>query len=274
MLGALVLIAVVGVFAGFGNDRAGAQTQTDLVDFKCYRAVGFNFEAAGRDVLIIDQYGDKEATVVGPNALCNFVEKEDEGTSPFTAAGFSQSDYYTCYEIDQEGFFFDFVEVDNQFNQEKDSQELFVRTANQLCVVSEKNDRGEFLPDAAGGEPPDVKLPHLKCYPASWTDWADFEPIERQLEDQYRETEALVLWPVSLCTSILEWDFDGFSNPTSAGADGEAASKNAEALVCYRIWEPGLEVNLAWTDNELGSSDLVVLWAQTLCVETTKLNND
>ena len=274
MLGALAAIAAVGVLGGFGADRTNAQSEPGLVDFKCYRAVGHDFEAAGRDVFIVDQYDGKEATVVEPNALCNPVEKEDEGTGPFTGAGFRESDFYTCYKIDQEGFFFDFVEVSNQFDKEiKGGQELFVRSANQLCVVSNK-ESNELTEGAGGGPSVDVALPHLKCYPASWTDWEDFEPIDRELEDQYRETEALVLWPVSLCTSILEWDFDEFSNPTSAGADGDAASKNAQALVCYRIWEPGLEVNFAETWNDLGGADMVVLWAQTLCVESTKLNNN
>ena len=266
MLGALVAIAVVGVLGGFGGERVNAQESAGGIgvledNFKCYRAVGFDFDGEGQDVFINDDLDGgkgqgKEATVERPNALCNPVEKEGNDGGAVAGDPFETSDFYTCYKIDQEGFFFDFVGVSNQFG----DQEFFVRTANQLCLRSFK-ESDEVIEAAGGGPEVEDDLPHLKCYPASWTDWEGFEPIEVELEDQFRETSALVLWPVSLCSPIIEWDFEEFSIP-----NGSAAGDGADFLVCYRIWEPGLEINLVETENELGYADMVVLWAQTLCV--------
>ena len=280
-LGALIAIAAGALFVGLDGERARAGTEEPdsfvLADFKCYKAVGVGSEGGmvGRDVFVVDQFQGKEAYVGGPTSLCNYVEKEG-GLVRSAGEPYEDADDYTCYEMDQEGFFFDFVEVENQFG----SEDLFIRTADELCVRSYKSSE-EFLPGepdpvgvAGDEEDPSGILPHLKCYPAFQTDWEDFEPIEVELEDQFRETTALVLWPVSLCTVLLEWDFDEFSSPGSAGWDGEAAEKSAQALVCYRIWEPGLEVNFAVVENELSFDELVVLWAQTLCVPSTKLSNN
>jgi len=251
------IAALFLVFGGLPVKIAlGGPYPGDEANFKCYRAVGFHFDVDDPDLLLDDQFQVKEAELGAPNALCNPVEKDDDGAGG-GAGNFVEADHYGCFEIDQEGFFFDFVDVENQFG----DQELLLKQADQLCVRSEKEG------DDGGPEIIGV-LDQMKCYRAVWTDWEDFEPIRVELEDQFRETEALVLWPVSLCTPV-----EVFDEQFQVNGQGSDAGRDGEALVCYRIWEPGLEVNFVEVNNLVDSYDLLVLWAQTLCVPTDKLED-
>ena len=251
LLGALLLIASVAVVAGLDGRQATAG-EFFLDDYKCYRAVGFDFDE--EEVFLADQFDEKEATITGVASFCAEVEKESEQES--TIVDQVDARDYVCYKIEQEGHFFDFVDVgDNQFG----DQELLLGTANQICVRSEKE--GNTSGGAAGEE----IVPFFKCYRATWTSFEGFAPVRVELEDQYRETSAQVLWPVSFCVPIL----------SGLGNDSGAAGLNSEhVLVCYRMWEPGLEINHAEVNNVFGWQDLIVLWAQTLCLDSDKQNGD
>jgi len=125
----------------------------------------------GADVLLEDQFGTFEATVMEAELFGNPVEKEHTGVTPIS----DPNRHYTLYELD-----YDWevdavtrsVEVSNQF---QDKVELTVWGPVMLAVPTEKE--GHEMVEC---------LNHYLVYVVDEADWAEFPPVEGvNLKDQF-----------------------------------------------------------------------------------------
>jgi Mg-chelatase subunit ChlD len=96
--------------------------------FQCYPVGGDDDSFKQKTVVLTDQFGRETVRVLRPIALCNPVEKNNEG------ALLSPSEHLTCYSIKAATSSSRTVFVRNQFGLET----LKVRSAKSLCVPSTK----------------------------------------------------------------------------------------------------------------------------------------
>lgn len=228
-----------------GSNETGAyEISLDCLPghFKCYRSKtkpgtpGF----APRNVSLSDQFETKDTQVLKPEALCNPVDKNDEGITDLTA-------HLTCYTIadvpNQPLFQPHEVLVQNQFG----NNVLTVTKPQSLCVPSEKDHA-----------PSPLNVDHFKCYKARPKD--RFVQRTVSLEDQFEDKQTKVLRPTALC------------NPVNK--NGEDILHPESHLVCYTIRDlpkqPKFQPRDAFIHNQFGDLTLTASKAQTLCVPSTK----
>ncbi len=102
------------------------QAAATIDHFKCYKVRGSGF--AGLTVILTDQFGSTQTSVIKPAHLCNPVDKNGEGI-------FDPETHLTCYKIqDDPRFQRREVVVTNQFGE----QTLLVTAPSLLCVPSDK----------------------------------------------------------------------------------------------------------------------------------------
>ena len=159
-----------------------------------------------------------------------------------------------CYSIkdekNQERFSKRTVTVSNQFGQ----RELNVRTADTLCVPSEKEEVSSTL-----------ALDHFKCYKSRTAKGESrFEPRILFLSDQFESKNIKVSRPVTLCNPV-DKDGSGIGDP-----EGH--------LVCYDLKEVKGEKRLDRRDvlveNQFGDLILSARQPDSLCVPSTKFDGE
>ena len=213
-----------------------------LDHFKCYYAepIGPPFE----EVILEDQFGIVQATVMGANFFCNPVEKYHDGkTTPIS----NDDHHLTLYTIDYEAEpQTRLVEITNQFG----TQQLTVSNPVGLAVPTHK---------LTGGTPfPPVGLDHYLLYEV-----IDGPPVEVTvgLEDQFGDEEVLVMEPFF------------FANPVRKTHGTEVTEiENPQAHLVLYVIVGGAFGEMVEVDNQFGLQALYVGDPALLAVPSVKLS--
>ena len=126
----------------------------------------------GAEVLLEDQFGTFEATVMEAKLFGNPAEKEHTGVTPIS----DPNRHYTLYDLDYDeaDFVERSVEVSNQF---QDKVELTVWGPVMLAVPTQKLEPGQEMVEC---------LNHYLVYVVDEGDYLEFEPVEGvNLKDQF-----------------------------------------------------------------------------------------
>jgi cysteine-rich repeat protein len=229
------------------QDGCSATCQLEsLVDhYKCYSAKTApktpKFES--REVTLTDQFESKQTIVKPPVALCNPVDKNEEGIQDPTA-------HLVCHDIAQVKRQAKFVKHQVQVQDQFCALTLSVTAPDTLCVPSEKDGVASAL-----------KLDHFKCYAAKIAPKTPkFASRDVTLTDQYETKVVTVLKPVGVCAPVQK---------------NEEPIRDAQThLTCYQMKDvKGQEKfakRLAQVRNQFGELTLNVTKANTLCVPAAK----
>jgi hypothetical protein len=221
-------------------------SQSALDHFKCYGAREKKSKKQHPVVVLRDQFGTSRASVKKAVALCNPVDKNDEGVSDPRA-------HLTCYAIreDRKGKSRSSsgrgrIEIENQFGKDK----LRIRGAESLCVPSSKS-----LQRADPGPPP-AQLDHFKCYGVKGDRRGVREFVS--LVDQFGKARVKVGRAELFCTPVSKND--------------ERILRPDRHLVCYGIQPRDRVGKTVVVRNQFGATFLRVQKAESLCVPSSQVD--
>lgn len=229
-----------GTCVGAGHPNCGV----DLDHFKCTQAsvTKGTSRFVRRTVGLADQFEAVNTRAHFVNALCNPVDKNDEGILDSTA-------HLTCYSTTDDRlapFVGREVIVRNQFGE----QHLRVRRPFRLCVPSIRN-----------GVPSTLGIDHFRCYKARFkVDSPLFVERVVKLTDADGTRHVLVRPDVRFCTPVDK--------------NGEGIDDVSAHLTCYRLMHvaeppPFIRQNVTMT-NQFGNIQLTPNRFPHLCVPSTK----
>jgi hypothetical protein len=271
ILAGLVVAVAVAALASLGGADASVPF---LDDMKCYKAqvLPNTPKFQKQEVILIDQFEEKETEVRYPVNFCTPVDKgklvsgDGEGAGP----GFTPN--LQCYAIrdtsGQSKFEEREVVVFDQFAEE---QELIVHRASRLCEPASKGIKSGAA--VAGSTGP---LGSMKCYLVRYPPGKDrFERTSRFLLDQFEEKLHIVVKPVELCTPV-----DKFTNDPCkqiviiCGTGVQPQQFPIDHLMCYQIrYAPGyssLKSVRMFTADQFGELAIKVWSPNMLCVVAEK----
>ncbi len=205
----------------------------------------------GAEVLLEDQFGTFNATVMEAELFGNPVEKEHDGVTPIS----DQNRHYTLYylDYDEADFVVRSVEVSNQF---QDKVELTVWGPVMLAVPTQKEDH-EMV----------ECLNHYLVYVVDEADYHEFDPVEGvNLKDQFiPDGEDLTAGGPYL-----------FANPVQKTVveTGDVAEIEDPDLhwVLYDIWDeeaPSIDKRIQIV-NQFGNQTLDLTYRDVLAVPSQK----
>jgi hypothetical protein len=195
-----VLSLAAGAGGAPSSSRTAALTFT-LDHFLCYPIKSEG--SATPTVKVADQFKQpRKATVVSPQWLCNWAEKNGSAVK-------SQRDHLLCYSTtSKESFSKHRVKVTNQFPTVK----LLVLKPNGLCLPSGTHMKQKTVPLPKG-------LEHFQCYPLRSITTAKYKPVE--VHDEFGTAKYAPLRPFRLC------------NPASK--NGSHVFDKRQHLLCYVV---------------------------------------
>jgi len=208
-------------------------------------------EYMNKEVLLEDQFGTFEATVMQAALFGNPVEKGHTGVTPIS----DDNRHYTLYSLDYDWEVYAVtrsVEVSNQF---QDKVELTVRGPVALAVPTQKE--GHEMVEC---------LNHYLVY---LVDETEFEPVGVNLKDQF----------IPDGEDVTVWGPYYFANPVKKTVveNGDVAAIEDPELhwVLYDIWDaeaPSIEKNGLQIANQFGNDQILDLTYRDLLAVPSEKN--
>jgi hypothetical protein len=227
----IVALVTVGAVLAAGAGEAPSSSHTATVTFTLDHFLCYPIKSEGSDtptVKVDDQFKQpRKATVVSPQWLCNWAEKEGSAVR-------SRRDHLLCYSTtSKESFSKRRVKVTNQFKAVK----LLVLKPNALCLPSGKSPKRKAVPLPKG-------LDHFQCYPVRPITSVKLPNVE--VHDEFGSASYAPLKPFRLC------------NP--ARKNGSHITNKHEHLLCYAVkpLQKTVTGKTVWITNQFAKEPLAI----------------